>query len=1808
MRLKLEIMNTRGIISLAASALIIAAASARADSIVWTNTAGGNWSDTNSWSPNQIPGDSDVAVITNDGTYSVTLDVNPNIGGLVLGTAGGTNIQSLSVSNNQTFTLNGTAQVSTNGQFNLNGGVLGGNIALCGALNCLGGTLSGGLTVNSNSVVTVSAPGLALNGFTSGGSALTNYGTVNWTGGDISCDYSPQIYNFGLWNAQTDNSIFGQQTSGNTTFNNFGIFRKSGTGGTSTLDFNTIFTSSGTIDVESGTVSVTRGQAGGAVNIASGATLSPGNNLVFAGGTVFSGTGNVIGLLSGSNAVFSGVLNYSGTTLSGTMTVASNSVLNLGTASVNLVGVGLTNYGTVNWTGGDLDCNNSPQIYNYGLWNAETDNTFVGQINGGAGNGVFNNYGTFRKSGGTNMTAINADAVLNSSGIVDVESGTISIYKGQVNGGVNAAGGAVLSLGHIVVFGGGTLFSGAGNVAGYVNGSNAVFSGTMTCSGVTISGAITVATNAVVNLGTLGISFNNGYNNTALLTNYGTINWSSDLTCDGGPRIFNFGLWNAQTDNSIFGQQTSGNTTFNNFGTFRKSGGTNTSMVDFNTIFTSSGTMDVESGTVSVTRGQAGGAVNIVSGATLLPGNNLIFAGGTIFSGTGTVAGLLNGNNAQFSGGLNYSGTTLSGTMTIASNSVLNLGTVNVNLVGMALTNYGTVNWTGGDLECNNSPHVYNYGLWNAETDNTFVGQFNGGAGNGVFNNYGIFRKAAGTNTTKMDADSIFNSSGTVDVESGTISIYKGQVNGGVNAAGGAVLSLGHLVVFGGGTLFSGAGNVAGFMNGSNAVFSGTMTCSGVTISGAITVATNAVVNLGTLGISVNNGYNNTALLTNYGTINWSSDLTCDGGPQIFNFGLWNAQSDNSIFGQQTSGTTTFNNYGIFRKSGGTNTSTVDFNTIFTSSGTIDVESGTVSLSKGSISGTVTAAGSTVLSLGHLVVFGGNTLFSGAGNVAGYVNGSNAVFSGTMTCSGVTISGAITVVTNAVVNLGTLGVSFNNGYNNTALLTNYGTVNWSTGNFAGDNNPKIYNYGLWNDQADNTLFGQQTSGNTTFNNFGTFRKSGTSGITTLDNSTVFNNTGTLDVQTGTVSILGARTLTGGTLNFAINSPNIFGHITLAGAVTLTGTVSVNLNSLYTPTNGTSFALLTYGSESGTFTSFNLPVFFGWTNNYGPASFSLIIVSAPMRVLNVTNFGAVGDAVQFFVNTTSNSVVVTTTNQIPNSAIGEAIEVFGAGVPTSSSNNQDLVTTIANVMNGTNIYVSQVCQQTLTNTFATYGQDNTTNFQNAITATGSDTNDIIYIPAGTYFFICPYVASAFGNAGIILTRGGIHFVGAGANSTTLLSRGAWNLIGGAVYRSFLIDIQPHIANDFPVSFENLTLDGGVQQGNTGNHNFPASPITGMGWDIDHDAIVVRGGATGNVFTHQTWTNVVFQHWRGEMVKSNDASTNGNLSIFNCAFNDGNATAINYYASLNVSNCVFNNLFQVAEYYQAYSTNTSYFQNNFITNITGNGFALNGGKGNNPPFILQNNAFYLPGLGGNGILTTPGDNVFIVSNQFIFLQNGGNAIVLGSAGYQGTFDNSNIVIAGNSFVKPSTIVEISGETNGTGPNRVEAVQVYGNSLTQLGNSTMAVQTFGWSTNVHLSNNDFSKVTNSVIHFSSGIFGAQYALVDTNNLYYTPISDPTGITNSISYANGSRFQVVNPFHSGTVYALVDTHASQMPVGAKIQLYNNNSSSATVPVYLSSSLQGSPVTVASGQTVTFFWQDWNGTWSTNNKPPPPTGVRLNF
>ena len=92
---------------------------AHAATLIWTNTAGGNWNVAANWTPNQIPGASDTAIITNNGEYSVTLVGDRTIAGLILGGESGT--QTLAqVSSLYDLTLTGPGVVGRNGRYNLN--------------------------------------------------------------------------------------------------------------------------------------------------------------------------------------------------------------------------------------------------------------------------------------------------------------------------------------------------------------------------------------------------------------------------------------------------------------------------------------------------------------------------------------------------------------------------------------------------------------------------------------------------------------------------------------------------------------------------------------------------------------------------------------------------------------------------------------------------------------------------------------------------------------------------------------------------------------------------------------------------------------------------------------------------------------------------------------------------------------------------------------------------------------------------------------------------------------------------------------------------------------------------------------------------------------------------------------------------------------------------------------------------------------------------------------------------------------------------------------------------------------------------------------------------------------------------------------------------------------------------------------------------------------------------------------------------------------------------------------------------------
>jgi hypothetical protein len=179
-----------------------------------------------------------------------------------------------------------------------------------------------------------------------------------------------------------------------------------------------------------------------------------------------------------------------------------------------------------------------------------------------------------------------------------------------------------------------------------------------------------------------------------------------------------------------------------------------------------------------------------------------------------------------------------------------------------------------------------------------------------------------------------------------------------------------------------------------------------------------------------------------------------------------------------------------------------------------------------------------------------------------------------------------------LINGGTLAWS-DNIQNNSGIISNLlgATINLTAG-FA------TLNYG----------------GMRTFVNNGTITMTG-SGTSTFDDT--FNNNGTLNIQSGAVSLTGAYSLAGSTLNFGITSPASYGSLNLSGNAALAGALGVTFTG-YKPQIGDTYALVAYGSETGQFGAFNLPPAIIWQETYGSTAFTLSAVNfaAPTNVTMV----------------------------------------------------------------------------------------------------------------------------------------------------------------------------------------------------------------------------------------------------------------------------------------------------------------------------------------------------------------------------------------------------------------------------------------------------------------------------------------------------------------------------------------------------------------------------------------------------------------
>ena len=254
-----------------------------------------------------------------------------------------------------------------------------------------------------------------------------------------------------------------------------------------------------------------------------------------------------------------GTLTWTGGTLKAQVTVASGAVLNLSGDEQKSFDYfpQIHNHGTVNWSGAGAIVNiggNPVWLLNYsdGVVHITGDSWLDGY-----GNVI--NEGLVQKTGGAGTTSLSMGTFTNATtGVVQVRVGTLGIARFDNNGRAEVEAGAVLritggtSAGTFATPAGarlylsdvhmptGTTFEGSGpvyldgNVGGLVTGTTCVFeagslsgaftaTGTLTWTGGTLFGHLTVAPGAVLNL--------SGDEQKSLfawarIRNYGTVNWA----------------------------------------------------------------------------------------------------------------------------------------------------------------------------------------------------------------------------------------------------------------------------------------------------------------------------------------------------------------------------------------------------------------------------------------------------------------------------------------------------------------------------------------------------------------------------------------------------------------------------------------------------------------------------------------------------------------------------------------------------------------------------------------------------------------------------------------------------------------------------------------------------------------------------------------------------------------------------------------------------------------------------------------------------------------------------------------------------------------------------------------------------------------------------------------------------------------------------------------------------------------------------------------------------------------------------------
>ncbi len=579
----------------------------------------------------------------------------------------------------------------------------------------------------------------------------------------------------------------------------------------------------------------------------------------------------------------------------------------------------------------------------------------------------------------------------------------------------------------------------------------------------------------------------------------------------------------------------------------------------------------VTGGSLTVANAYTNAANTTMSNGTLTLNGVSTLASLTHSFGTVSGSGLVTvtGASSWLAGTHTGSGTT----QFDAALSISNNGTKGI-LGSRTVSLNGTTTWSGNTASNNGTISLASTATLNNAGSFSDTNAFNSTVTGGTFNNSGSFSKQSNTTTT---ISSVFNNTGSVNVNAGTMLMQSGGTSTGTyNLAAGTVIEFRNgdhtlnnvttsgagtlqistenvgadaLVTINGGTLNSAFLMSGSAMNGADQVFQGPATWTGGTINGTAAQSTTFA---GTLTISgantkvLSGGRSLNAVDTTWtgNTGNGNNAISLGGSGTFNNTG--NFTDANGFDSSISAGT--FNNSGNFNKQSNTTSS---IGTVFNNTGTVNVNAGTMLMNGGGTStgvfniangaeleyrnGTHALDGATMNGAGtfqissdgvgadaFVAVNGGtlNTAFLLSGST---LRGADHVFQGPATWTGGTINGTAAQSTTFA---NTLDIS---GANAKTLsggrILNAGNTTWTDNTGNGNNAISLGGSSTFNNTGSftdaNGFDSSITAG--TFNNIGAFNKQSN---TTTSVGTVFNNTGTVNVNGGTMLMNGGGTSTG----------------------------------------------------------------------------------------------------------------------------------------------------------------------------------------------------------------------------------------------------------------------------------------------------------------------------------------------------------------------------------------------------------------------------------------------------------------------------------------------------------------------------------------------------------------------------------------------------------------------------------------------------------------------------------------------------------